>query len=422
MEEFVRLLAQHKNVLERFVRFRVGNSYDADDIIQETCLSAYRSFSMLKDTALFKPWILRIARNKCTDYFRRLAKTMEISTDRLSEQHERYGSMGVTVETCVGETLHKLGDKDQQVLYLYYFRQWPQSEIAKYLGVPVGTVKSRLHTARANFKARYPDQNLAKGGNEMKQLPDRLPEYKIIKSEQAPFSVRFEELMGWFIIPRLKETCTWAQYDMPGRTMTGLYSSAVIKKVVLHGIEGVEIETTHRDIVGAQAGNEATFYFIAQLTDEYCRWLANRYCDDGVEHITTFLDGDEFLSAWGAGDNNIGEPVKVMPRGMITRQGDAVLADRDSVTDCVGRYTVDLAGRSYDTNLLMSIFQDGPLTEQYIDQNGRTVLWRRFNRDDWMIERYGQKWSEWLPHNERITVNGIPYVHWYDSISDYIGL
>ena len=201
MEEFVRLLAQHRNVLERFVRFRVGNSYDADDIIQETCLSAYRSFSMLKDTALFKPWILRIARNKCTDYFRRLAKTMEIPTDRLSEQHERYGSMGVTVETCVGETLHKLGDKDQQVLYLYYFRQWPQSEIAKYLGVPVGTVKSRLHTARVNFKARYPDQNLAKGGNEMKQLPDRLPEYKIIKSEQPPFSVRFEELMGWFIIP-----------------------------------------------------------------------------------------------------------------------------------------------------------------------------------------------------------------------------
>ena len=168
-------------MLERFVRLRVGNSFDADDIIQETCISAYRSFSTLKDTALFKPWILCIARNKCTDYYRRLAKSMEIPVDRLSGERLRYGRVGVRVEPCVGETLSRLGDKDQQVLYLYYFCQWPQSEIAKYLGIPVGTVKSRLYTARANFKAYYPDQNLAKGGNEMKQLPDRLPEYKISK-------------------------------------------------------------------------------------------------------------------------------------------------------------------------------------------------------------------------------------------------
>ena len=69
---------------------------------------------------------------------------------------------------------------------------------------------------------------------------------------------------------------------------------------------------------------------------------------------------------------------------------------------------------------MISLFHGGPLTEQYIDKTGRTVLWRRFNRDDWEIGKYGMKWSERFPENQRITVNGATYVHWYDCISDYV--
>ena len=43
---------------------------------------------------------------------------------------------------------------------------------------------------------------------------------------------------------------------------------------------------------------------------------------------------------------------------------------------------------------------------------GRTILWRRFNRDDWATDRFGGRlWSEQLPDNERITVNGEQYAH-----------
>ncbi len=420
MDEFAQLLARHRNALERFVRFRVSNAFDADDIIQEACLSAYRSFPALKDTSAFKPWLLRIARSKCCDYFRQLAKAAEIPLDRIAEKRLSYGRMGVTMASPVEETLQKLGYKDQQVLTLYYYRGLAQREIAKRLSVPVGTVKSRLHTAKANFKALYPAPQITeKGGNPMKSLPEYLPAYTIQQSDKAPFAVRFEELTGWFIIPRMHEMCTWAQYDMPERKITDIYSSTVEKKVVLHGIEGVEIKNTHRK-AGAGPDEAAVFFFIAQLTDRYCRWLGNRYWEDGAEHILTFLDGDEFLSAWGAGENNAGEPVDMRPRGLIARSGDKISSDRDTATDCVGRYSVRLAGKTYDTNLLISLFHGGPLTEQYIDKTGRTVLWRRFNRDDWEIGKYGMKWSERFPENQRITVNGATYVHWYDCISDYV--
>ena len=46
--------------------------------------------------------------------------------------------------------------------------------------------------------------------------------------------------------------------------------------------------------------------------------------------------------------------------------------------------------------------------------------WRRFNRNDWMLENYGRPWTELLPENERLTINGETFVHWYDCITDYI--
>ena len=62
----------------------------------------------------------------------------------------------------------------------------------------------------------------------------------------------------------------------------------------------------------------------------------------------------------------------------------------------------------------------GVVTEQFLDKNGKTILWRRFNHDDWAMDRYKKSWSEQLPHNDRLTVNGVTYVHWYDCITDYI--
>lgn len=65
-------------------------------------------------------------------------------------------------------------------------------------------------------------------------------------------------------------------------------------------------------------------------------------------------------------------------------------------------------------------YDEGVVTEQYIDKNGKTVLWRRFNADDWKYDVYKQFWSEKLPKNETLLINDKKYIHWYDCISDYI--
>lgn len=415
MDEFEQLLAHHRNVLERFIRFRISNSFDADDIFQETCIGAYRNFDSLKDKALFKPWIISIARNKCNDYFRLMAKAMEIPIDEVAERHLPFGRMGIAGASPVGETLKKLGDKDKQILYLYYFRELPQNEIAERLGIPLGTVKSRLYTAKAHFKKYYPHHIPIKGENIMKKFPEYLPKYKIEALTEPAFPLVFEELPNWFIIPRIGEETEWASYDLPARKLTETVHSKVTATAFIHGVEGVEI-------VSKGSGEAADHIYYAQLTDTHCRWLGESYIDkNGAKRLLTFLDGDEFIAAWGYGEGNVGSETHLSPSGLIKRIGNELtISCKIHCMDVVGRYLITLNDTEYDTICVMEYFENGALTETYTDKNGRTVLWRRFNRDDWAIDRYKKKWSEQLPESDRLTVNGTTYVHWYDCISDYI--
>ena len=259
----------------------------------------------------------------------------------------------------------------------------------------------------------------------MKKLPDVLPEYSITKSEKQPFSVIWEELMGWFIVPRLGEKISWGLYDMPAGKLTESYEMETVGKGEVHGVEGVEITVkngpTECNFKSAQQNVMRTI--VAQLTDTHCRYLAESHIKDGVKRIYTFLDGDIFLGNWGFGENNCGNKTHLSPKGDIIRRGSVITtATKPFLLDVVGRFFVKIAGKECNTVCLMEVETDNPgaVIEQYLDKNGRTILWRRFNHDCWAYNRYKQKWSDKLPDNERITVNGETYVHGYDCITDYI--
>lgn len=422
VDEFERLLEAEKISVERFVRFRINAKTDAEDVLQEIFLTAYQKFTQLKNRDSFKAWIIRIARNKCNDYFRKKSIQYEIPIDDLTEYRISDSRYGVSVVHTVRETMSQLGDKDKQILYLYFWKEMPQAEIAKRLDIPVGTVKSRLHTAKQNFRNKYPYcTGISKGEHSMKKMPEFLPEYKIEVSTKESFSVKWEELMGWFLVPKLGEKISWGMYDIPSRKCSHVYDMEVIGKAKVHGIEGVELTAQETACSGAQGVSERSF--VAQLTDTHCRYLAMLSKDGDVRNYVTFLDGDEFMLNWGFGEDNCGNETNLTPRGYIQRTDTTVVSrDKDFLLDIVGRYQITIGGKSYDTVCVMDIetYNCGVVSEQFLDQNGKTILWRRFNRDDWAIDRYKTKWSEQLPENEKLTVNGITYVHWYDCITDYI--
>ncbi len=411
------LLTDCMSALQAYVRCRIDNRSDVEDIVQDVCEAAWRSgASAPKELTAYKAWLIGIASHKCSDYYRRKQKPVA-----LPKPPERDAAA-----SAVHAALAELERADRELLYLHYFADMDIASLSERLRIPQGTVKSRLHRARQRFRAHYPYQTTIKGEIHMKKMPDRIPDYTITPLAGAPFAVKWEEMMGWFIVPRVGEKLSWAMYDFPERKRTEVCEMEVIGKAEVHGIEGVEIRSVEYSPMDCNsAGGQETVerHFAAQLTDTHCRYLAESHIEQGVKKYYTFLDGSAFLDNWGFGENNCGKETDLVCRGTITQTAEGrFTSGGKEVMDVPGRYEVVIGGKRYDTVCVMDVmtYDDGIVSMQYIDKDGRTVLWRRFNPDDWKKEKYGGKWSELLPDNERIYVNGKLYVHWYDCITDHI--
>ena len=422
MDGFEVLLEANRLPVERWVKFRVSGP-DAEDILQEAYLSAYRAFPQLKDQAAFRPWLLGIARNKWRDWYRKKARCPETPMEELPDVAGEEPA-----DTAVAETLSRLSDRDARMLRLFYLEELPQREIARRLGIPEGTVKSRLSVARDRFRAAYPQP---KGERKMKKLPLYLPPYSIRWTNEAPFPVAWEEMMGWGIVPKLGETLVWGMYDLPGRKLDVAYDMAVTGPARVHGLEGVQFtarviepkpELKEGDLmiepVAASGAAQETWTFVGQLRDGYTRFLSAERAEDGVRTLTTFLDGEEFMANWGFGEDNRGNSIHLAARGLITRRGDSYTATQADALDVVGRCELTLDGKVHDCIAVMDLTAagEGVASLQFLNHDGRTLLWQRYNRDDWELSRYGKRWSELLPDNDRITVNGETFVHWYDCL------
>ncbi len=422
VEAFERQLEEVYPQLERYVKYRLDGSSDAEDLLQDICLTGYLKYGQLERETAFKPWLLAIARNKCSDYFRRKGLSREVPLEQTPSADLVYGRQGWTISNPVEDTLERLSRRDEEILRLFYWKQLSQAEIARQLRIPVGTVKSRLNTARERFRRQYPYP--PKGAIEMQTLPRTIPSYTIEARQEEPFSVRWEELQGWMIVPRLGQMCRWGLYESPSGKGTEYTEMKVVGKAQVHGLEGVEITACQYGAQDERGADKTERRFVAQLTDTHCRYLAESHMENGVRKCLTFLDGPEFLDSWGFGPDNCGNEINLAPRGLLRREGDIVTGspERDAL-DVVGRYAVTINGKTYDTVCVMDVRCQGDAValEQYIDAAGRTVLWRRFNRDDWAIGRFGGRpWSEQLPDNQRLHINGRCFVHWYDCISDHI--
>ena len=147
-QSFESLLQKHHIVVERYINYRLPNSFDADDVIQETYLAACLGFDKLKDQKLFKTWILSIARNQCNLWYRKKYGNTVISTDVISEIAVNILYKDDTLTTL----LKQLPQESSEVLFLTA-QGYKQKEIATRLEIPVGTVKSRLFHAKKQFRS-----------------------------------------------------------------------------------------------------------------------------------------------------------------------------------------------------------------------------------------------------------------------------
>lgn len=435
--EFTELFERYRGVAERFIYRKIAHVHDAEDVIGDVFTEAVKSYRSIENIERFKSWLLAIASHRCNDYYRRKSRSNDVpveDTDVFMSKAGRVDRTSMIVRECVAE----MDFTDRNMLAMFYYEDMSIREISELMAIPEGTVKSRLHHARERFREKFPFPPAAiqkkqnrKGENIMFTFPEIMPEIKIKKKDAPIPEIRCEETNGWFVIPREGKSGAWASFDYPERKRTSTAMWKTGCKVKVHGVEGIDI-TCNEAVCNAAENEEYDRRFAVQLTDTHIRSLMEIHFRHGVEEITTFLD-ENFVANWGEGENNCGIEINLKPEGLITLDDDTVNPIQisageyktDSVWDLCGRYEVTVGNRTYDTALLVTLAQDGKvMTMRYIDladkSDARTVLWRRYNSDDWALRTYKQKWSEKFPDNHNVYINGELFVHWYDCITDYV--
>ena len=154
----------HLDAAYRYARWLCGTAADADDVVQEAVLRAFRGFDGLRGDA--RPWLLTIVRN-C--HYTALKQRQGRSFVPLPDEHDSEDGAGIvatapgpealTISQDEGEHLERLleslPEQQREVLVLREIEDMDYREIAAVIDVPIGTVMSRLARARAALKARW---------------------------------------------------------------------------------------------------------------------------------------------------------------------------------------------------------------------------------------------------------------------------
>ncbi|MDC0832156.1 RNA polymerase sigma factor RpoE [Geitlerinema sp. FC II] len=149
-----RLLYRRHQHKVRSTLFQLCGSSFLDDLVQETFLRAWKGLPKLRSPEYFKTWLYRIAWNVASDKRREFAKTADLQSklDPKPPSSPAPDLMDLHYRDLVQRGLEELSFEHRSVLVLHDLEDLPQKQVAQVLGIPVGTVKSRLFHARATVR------------------------------------------------------------------------------------------------------------------------------------------------------------------------------------------------------------------------------------------------------------------------------
>jgi len=165
---FREIVSRYKNSLYAFLKQFLNRQDLVEDIFQETFLQLFTSRESFDPARPLRPWLFTIAANKAKDALRKSQRITAIPISTISESEEMSFDdvlNTLTSDTTMpyeklerGETASRVAkiianmpENLREILILAYFNKFSYKQMAQILSIPIGTVKSRLHTAVARF-------------------------------------------------------------------------------------------------------------------------------------------------------------------------------------------------------------------------------------------------------------------------------
>jgi RNA polymerase sigma-70 factor (ECF subfamily) len=137
------------------IAYRILRDADlADDAVQAALITAWRELRTLRDPDRFEPWLHRILTNACYAEARRVRRwSAEIRALPTEGAYDPGGILGIEDRDQLERALRRLTLEQRAVLVFHRYLELPLPEVADRLGIPIGTVKSRLHYAMTALRA-----------------------------------------------------------------------------------------------------------------------------------------------------------------------------------------------------------------------------------------------------------------------------
>jgi RNA polymerase sigma-70 factor (ECF subfamily) len=160
----------HRELLQFVFRFTSSKSA-ADDIVQDAFVQVHLSSTRFDPNRRFKPWLFTIAANKARDHLRSRTRRREVPLNaQVGGEDEGQSFLDLLADEDAGPDADMQSNENREdvrtvisrmpphlaeALILAYYHHFPYREIAEVLDIPLGTVKSRLHAAVAQFGSAF---------------------------------------------------------------------------------------------------------------------------------------------------------------------------------------------------------------------------------------------------------------------------
>jgi len=150
---FTLLMKHYQKRLYWHIRKMVIDHEEADDLVQETLIKAWRGLDKFRDESALYTWLYRIATNVCLTHLANKRKRFFLPINDITPELEKYLQAAVpleeahTIEYKLQQALLRLPDKQRLVFNLRYYDEMPYEEMSQVLGTSVGALKASYHHA-----------------------------------------------------------------------------------------------------------------------------------------------------------------------------------------------------------------------------------------------------------------------------------
>ena len=431
---FLTLVRRYERSLWRLVRSRLGAVDAVQDVLQETLVHAWTGLRN-REPRDVRPWLYQVARNRCSDHLRSSARREHaVGDETLATMVNRLGVADARRRETVDEVVaafDALPANERRALQSFYIDGYSIREIAARHGAAPGTIKRRLSQGRDKVRdALVPttqrrDIDMRKDNIETMTFPADRPVVAVERTGPAAADVDMRELTWWFVVPDLHDEVHWAEYQPTdgGRAwrLTQVAAMRTRRRAVIHGRECVEIAVAEdqlaADGVPIPPTTERRTRVWGRLADDEVEWLGVEHVSpEGVAKLYTFLD-DHFLEEFGTCPRHVpaGDFLSEQSVGQLVRREGAPEQFADGV------FTVTVGDASFRcTRVIEMSLAPEPwdvVIVAYIDANGRTVLFRRYDDARRDVPGTSRTRPEVLPHAETFVIDGCTYVHSFDYLT-----